>query len=43
MEVGLNCEKSITRPVPVVGEVLALGLVLALGGTGKEGGNPGEV
>ena len=30
-------------PVHVVREVLALGLVLALGGAGEEGGNPGEV
>ena len=32
-----------TVPVHVVREVLALGLVLALGGTGEEGGHPGEV
>ena len=30
-------------PVHVVGEVLALGLVLAFGGAGEEGGDPGEV
>ena len=30
-------------PVHVVREVLALGLVLALGGAGEEGGHPGEV
>ena len=29
--------------VHVVGEVLALGLVLAFGGAGEEGGDPGEV
>ena len=30
-------------PVHVVGEVLALGLVLAFGSAGEEGGDPGEV
>ena len=30
-------------PVHVVREVLALGLVLALGGAGKEAGHPREV
>ena len=30
-------------PVHVVGEVLALGLLLAFGGTGEEGGDPGKV
>ena len=30
-------------PVHVVREVVALGLVLALGGAGGEGGDPGEV
>ena len=32
----------VAMPVHVVREVLALGLVLALGGAGEEGGDPGE-